>query len=314
MKHNTHIYLASKAIEFTYKSVDNMRYSNKRFIATSRKRRERYEATHRQRFLKYYQGFTEEATWAPDDVLSDNKPYHIFKLFTDEEFPGHILQNKKEVVKDGVTYYKYSGGLPFRVDHIAQSIIGMSKLREYNDQFSMGQIMYQYLLLSHYVADAHVPMHCDLRDDSPGLDIIDPNWKNKTDKPRGRYLEKTAHSELEEIWDQAVMPVAIREEIIDPIKKVKFEETEYSDSITFDLDDCRKRGDIEVIAISDGDLMDFMIDVCIKSKIRCQKLFSIETPETRNDAILDEITREIFAECIGDLMSIWAYIWAQHQK
>ena len=306
MKHNTHIYLASKAIEFTYKSVDNMRYTNNRFIATSRKRKERDAATHRQEILRYYQDLTEEASWAPDYVLHDNDPYHIFKLFTDAEFPNHRLTDLTTYTDDGVSYYKFSGGLPFRVDHIVQSIISMNKLRRYNDQFTMNQIMYHYLLLSHYVVDAHVPMHCDLRDDPPdqGRDM-DPSRSSKPNKPLGNYMKAGAHSELEELWEKAVMPIAIEEEIIKPKKKEEYEETDYSKSITFKLlKDCRKNGDIKVYVIPDRGLMDFIIKVCIQSKIRCQKLFPVNDPETRNDPILKETTREIFADCIGNLMSI----------
>jgi len=315
MKQDTHIYLASKAIEFTYVGVDNMRYINNRIITGSKKRKARDAADYRKKILDYYQNLTNEASWAPDYVLHDNKPFHIFKLFTDNEFPNHGLTDLKTYIDDGVIYYKFSGGLPFRVDHIVQSIISMNKLRAFNDQFNLKQIMYQYLLLSHYVADAHVPMHCDLRDDPPNQgNAEDPSKSDKTNKPRGKYMKPAAHEDLEGLWDKAVKPIAIEKDIIKPKKKEEYEETEYSDSITFKMKDCKKYGDIKVFAIPEGDVMDFMIKVCIKSKIRCQKLFPLDDPETRDDAILKKTTREIFADCIGNLLSIWAYIWAQHQE
>ena len=55
--------------------------------------------------------------------------------------------------------------------------------------------------------------------------------------------------------------------------------------------------------------MDFMIDICIEAKKRGQLLFPIENPEKRNDDILPEITRNIFSDAIGDLISVWQYIW-----
>ncbi len=316
MKHNTHIYLAAKAIELTRESIDNMRDEHHNYISGREKSKERKAATHQQRILQYYQDLIEEASWAPDDILKDNDPNHIFKLFTDEEFPNHGLSGRPTFKKAGVTYYKFSGGLPYRVDHVARSIISMCKLRDYNDQFDMKQIMYHYLLLSHYVADAHVPMHCDLRDDPPSEGKHpDPSRRKGTNKPAGKYMKSDAHGKLESLWDNAVTPVAIEEGIISRTwAKERTEKTELSDAIIFGFKECKKGSEIQVSTIPTNGLMDFMIDICIKSKIRGQRLFPIDNPQERNDAILMETTREIFADCIGNLLSIWRYIWTQHMQ
>jgi hypothetical protein len=316
MKHYTHIYLAAKAIEFTKQSVDNMIRSDGRHVSGYQKRTERDAATDRQRILQYYQDTTMEASWAPDDVLHDNDPYHIFKLFTDEEFPNHGLEHKPRFEKDGVTYYKFAGGLPYRIDHLAQQLIDMSKLRDHNDQFSLKQIVYGYMLISHYVVDAHVPMHCDLRDDPPSdTRNTEPSRRAGSEKPAGRYVDEDAHGALETLWDDATTPVAIREEIIPrDWDKVRAEDTPYSKYITFDFEDCKKNREIKVPIISGTELMNFMINVCIKSKQRAQILFPVDNPEQRNDAILGRLTREIFADCIGNLMAVWRYIWTCHEE
>lgn len=316
MKHNTHIYLAAKAIEFTKQSVDNTILENGKHLTRSRKTRERNMATDRQRILKYYQDWISEASWAPDDILCDNDPYHIFKLFMDDEFPNHGLVDKPKFERDGVVYYKFAGGLPYRIDHFAQQIMSMSKLRDYNDQFDLRQIMYNYLLISHYVVDAHVPMHCDLRDDPPtkGRDT-EPSRRKGSDKPSGKYMDKDAHGKLEQLWDNAVTPVAIREEIIPRAwAKDRVDNTKYSDDVSFCLGDCKKGQAIRVPIISGTGLMRFMIDVCIESKKRGRKLFPLDNPKKRNDDILAKTTREIFADCIGNLMAVWRYIWVRHQE
>ena len=143
MKHNTHIYLAAKAIELTRQSVDNMHDGNHNYVTRSRKTKERRSATQHQRLLQYYQDLIEEATWVPDDVLRDNDPNHIFKLFTDEEFPNHGLNDRPTFEKGNKIYYKFAGGLPYRVDHVVRSVISMCKLRDFNDHFDMRQIMYK---------------------------------------------------------------------------------------------------------------------------------------------------------------------------
>jgi len=311
VNHNTHIYLAAKAIELTKQSVDNLRDGRDNYVYGKEKRRERAAATHRQRLFQAHEHFIEEASWAPDDVLRDNKPFHIFKLFTDDEFPEHGLTDRQQFTRDGVTYYKFSGGLAFRVDHLARSIAAMWKLRDYNDQFSLKQILYQYLLMSHYVVDAHVPLHCDLRDDRPSdYRSSDPTRELKGSKPSGRYLGKKAHSNLESLWNDAVTYVAVRENILgETWKKECVEPNELVNAVTFTFDDCKRGGEISVVKIPEHGLMDFMIDICITSKIHSRRLFPVENPVERNDDILEEITREIFANCIGNLLSVWRYVW-----
>jgi len=314
MKHNTHIYLAAKAIELTRQSVDNMHDGNHDYMTGSKKTKERISATTHQRIFQYYQDLIEEATWAPDDVLKDNDPNHIFKLFTDEEFPSHGLKDRPTFKSGNQTFYKFAGGLPYRVDHLARSVLSMCKLREFNDQFDMKQIMYQYLLLSHYIVDAHVPMHCDLRDDPPKEGRHpDPSRRKGTQKPSGKYMKSDAHSKLESLWDEAVTPLALEEEIFPRTwAEESTEKTELSDAVAFTFNDCKRGGEVEVITIPPNGLMNFMIDVCINSKKRSQRLFPLDNPEERDDSVLKDITREIFADCIGSLLSIWRQIWSQH--
>lgn len=309
MTKNTHIYLASKAIELTRESISNTVDEKGEYLKRTRKGKERVAAKRLQEMLRYYENHISQAAWAPDEVLMDQQPYHIFKLFTKHEFD---LKKWQEKLKDmpkfesgGIIYYRFSGGLPYRVDHIAQDIISMSKLHDHNDRFSYEQIMYNYLLMSHYIADVHVPMHCDLRDDPP-------KRNDGRKKPKGKYLDKDAHSDLETLWEKAVNPVAIKEKVIVRTSaEENEEETEYTRCVTFDLYDCNKKDKvIKVPTISKNGMMRFMIDLCIESKKRSQRLFPVDNPKMRNDELLGEMTREIFATCIANLIAIWRYMWA----
>lgn len=311
MKHNTHIYVASKAIGLIRQSVDNCVDADGAFVSGAEKTKERLSATDRQRILDYYHDLITEASWAPDDVLRDNDPYHIFKLFTDKDFPDHNLTHRPKFERDDVTYYKFAGGLPYKIDHLAQEIKDMCKLRNYNDKFELRQIMYMYLLISHYLVDAHVPMHCDLRDDPPSpIPDDQPSRRQGSQKPAGKYMKSTAHSDLEKLWDDAVTPVAIEEKIIDRTwDKEKDKRTDLSDAVTFGLQQCEKGGEVLVPIIPQNGLMDFLVDVCIQSKERGQILFPPDDPTQRDDEELPEITKQIFADAIGNLMAVWRYIW-----
>jgi hypothetical protein len=304
MKHNTHIYLAAKAIELSALAVDNTKDENGAPLAGSAKTAERLAAKERERLLQYYKGFITEATWAPDDVLKDNHPFHVFKLFAQDEFPGHGLTGLQSIVpkEGGPVFYRFSGGLPYRVDHMAEEIINMEKLRAYNDQYELRQILYKYLLISHYVADAHVPNHCDLRDDPPTA--------GESGKPAGKYMQDSAHGSLETLWDEAVTPVALAERVLVPGWDArKTVPTDYSKDVTFTAADVAEGGAVRVRAISRNKLMEFMIETCVASKRRARDLFPVADPSTRNDDILHKLTRDVFAEAIGDLLSVWRYIW-----
>ena len=126
MKHNTHIYIASKAIEFLRDSVDN--------FPPKTRARMRLKAVELQRLLRYHQASVVEASWAPDDVLCDKSLFHTFKLFTADEFSNAEKYAAETHERDGKKYYriKGGGGLPYKVDHLARIIADLGKLRAYD--------------------------------------------------------------------------------------------------------------------------------------------------------------------------------------
>ncbi len=302
MKHNTHIYLAFKGIEFLYEGLGNLHYAESNRKASSSVRyKKRLNGKKLQRMLMDYRDNISEATWAPDDILSDKALYHVFKLFTEREFP-ESKSFAKQVYKD--KYYRASGGggLPYKVDHLARVISDMDKLRKYNDTCSMRQIMYYYAMLSHYIADA-VPMHCDLRDDPPS--------EYDDTKPRnGKYYSDYLHGKIEALWEEAVTPVAIEEGIIKADRKDDdAPRTEISSQILFDVTNDKHCGEIIPYVIPDNDLIDYMINICIRTKERALILFPIDDPMNWNKEVFPQMTREIFADIISNLISVWIWIW-----
>lgn len=305
MKHNTHIYLAIKGIEFLYEGLSNLHYakSKKKAASTTISKRRR-EGKILQRMLMNYRDVISEASWAPDDILNDKSQYHTFKLFTERDFP-HSSSFAKEIHKN--SYYRASGGggLPYKVDHLARVISDMDKLRRYNDRCSMKQIMYQYLMISHYVVDAHVPMHCDLRDDPPSA--------NDTKKPRnGKYYSDSLHGHIEQLWEDAVNPIAIKEGIIEAKRKDDdCLPNELSKQIRFNVTNNAHCDEIKPYLVSNDGLMNYMIDLCIQTKERALLLFPINDPTNWNQQLFPEMTREIFAQIISNLISVWIWMWGE---
>jgi len=303
MKHNTHIYLAMKGIEFLYEGLENLHYAKSKKKAASKTiTKIRQEGKTLQRMLLHYEDVISEASWAPDDILFDKTQYHTFKLFTEKEFPNSA-SFAKEIHKKKYFRASGGGGLPYKVDHLARVISDMDKLRRYNDRCSMQQIMYQYLMISHYIVDAHVPMHCDLRDDPPSA-------KDKRKPRNGKYYSDTLHGHIEQLWEDAVNPIAIKEGII-KVKRKKDDDKPIplSKEIRFNVNNKAHLKLIKPFKISQGDLMEYMIDLCIQSKERSLLLFPIDDPTNWNKQLFPAITRDIFAQAISNLISVWIWIW-----
>ncbi len=61
--------------------------------------------------------------------------------------------------------------------------------------------------------------------------------------------------------------------------------------------------------------MDFMITICADTKERSLVLFPVDETGPRmgssswSTELMPRITRDIFAETISDLISIWLWIW-----
>jgi hypothetical protein len=125
-----------------------------------------------------------------------------------------------ELAKPYRAHPKYGGHLPNRVIAVSHSISDMLKLSDFplsfyaqkkrkkgfkakdasgldlsaepirnlslSPNFSARQIALMFFVLSHYVCDAHMPLHCDLRD---------------SDRPVKRRLSDKLHCSIEEVWE-----------------------------------------------------------------------------------------------------------------
>ena len=270
MKHDTHILLANAAIEGLAEGAGRARTPCGRAVGRARRRKLAERAKELQRLLLYHREAALEAAWAPDDVLADKAAYHTFKLFTAEGFrriPPAAQTVPGEAAGGRFFRLPGGGGLPYKVDHLARVIADMRKLRAYNDQFSQRQIIYMCLLASHYVADACVPLHCDLRDDPPSA--------ADREKPRGRYLSPGLHGQVEELWERAA---ATRPRV--PA--------------------------IGITDLESASLMGFMIDLCVGSCRQSLELFPPRDESAWSaKAITPAVTAAVFARAVAAVGTVW---------
>lgn len=300
MKHYTHVYLANKAVEFLWDSVDNLSYKSGSLARSSVRRRVKKGAADLQRILGSHMDRIEEASWAPDDILYDMKTFHIYKLMMANEFTDYQGFVAEEFKVGGKTYYKVKGGggLPYKIDHLARLLADMVKLRAYNDIFTMEHICYLFFLLSHYIADANVPMHTDVRDDKP----------SRKKPQNGNYYSTKWHGKIEKLWEKGSTPIALRENIIPSERKgCNSVDTNMTPFLKFYLKPNVK--DIHTTYVKPNQLIKYMQTVCAHSKDRSVILFPVSNPDNFNEATLEGMSHDIFADAIGSIISVWLAIW-----
>jgi hypothetical protein len=112
------------------------------------------------------------------------------------------------------------------------------------------------------------------------------------------------------LWEDAVIPVAVAEKIMLPTE-IDHGKTETGLStmarmrVTEKADVAR----IKPVAIPDRGLMDFMIDVCVRSKQRSLSLFPPTASPKLDEARFPAVTQEIFNQSVSTLISLWVWIW-----
>jgi hypothetical protein len=146
------------------------------------------------RWFKSHKDGVAQGAWYPDSVIMDMANSHVLKLTPSAEavnkfkrLPTTYLNYKhgksSPVRKKSFTVDKHDN-LPERCESIAHSVIDHLKMQESEDKGSPvsptdNQIALLLFMLSHYIADAHMPFHCDSRRFSEGMNLhgyIEGQW------------------------------------------------------------------------------------------------------------------------------------------
>ena len=161
-------------------------------------------------FDKHKDSFLKGA-WFPDSVIADNLTGgHTFKLkkpITEDEkaqagefknrLPEHLSSLRELGIKESrlkeQVYRKSKYVLPDRCEALVHAIRDMVLIQKDEEKgseviFNDNQITLYFLMLSHYLADAHVPPHCDARD-FYGPSTIHPDMEKYWDKEIKKFYE-----------------------------------------------------------------------------------------------------------------------------
>lgn len=183
MKQFSHAWLAFKAIERLEKAnLGEDRQSADELI--------RWFWDHRDGVIR--------GAWYPDMVIKDMATSHVLKMTPQAGEPAKFGKlPSTSLVKFFATRSAVYGqnytqdpntNLPERCEALAHSIIDNLKMQESEDKGSpivpsSNHIATRLFMLSHYIADAHMPFHCDSRRFSEGIDM---------------------HGKIEAVWDDEI--------------------------------------------------------------------------------------------------------------
>lgn len=208
MKSIAHAWLALMALE-RLKSPKTKGYIKKKFKPFFLgKSFDSYYNNQAERFVKFFDKHKDafvQGAWFPDNVISDNLTGgHTLKIKKPSKkseekkaktiknrTPNHLSSRRKFIeearLKEKV-YVKGNYILPDRCEALSHAIRDMILIQKDEPKgsdimFNDDQITLYFLMLSHYLADAHVPPHSDARD---------------------FYTPPTIHPDMEKYWDKEI--------------------------------------------------------------------------------------------------------------
>ncbi len=232
MKKFTHAWLAFMAV----KRLDEIKFSSSN---------QKY-ATNLIEWFRDHNDDVIQGAWYPDAVIKDMANSHVLKLT-----PSDSATNKFKYLS--TTYLNYQTGkihplhdmsfmiekddnLPDRCESITHSVIDNMKMLQSETKGSPvtptnNHVALILFMLSHYVADAHVPFHCDSRRFSEGANIhgrAEDEWEDlikhfyQIDVVNERfYYDKNGYP-LRDPAANANYPGSILEKVEDELKNRKF--------------------------------------------------------------------------------------------
>jgi hypothetical protein len=197
MHQYTHAWLAFMAIKRLEKGMSSLTPEDHKYA---------------ERIVEWFQNNKDcviQGAWYPDLIIKDNKTSHILKIKpyddTDktknkmrivdpkgfkslpEEYACFREWGKASTLRQQSFTIDQNTNLPDRCESFTQTVIDHLKIQWYEEKGSpvaptSNQVAHLLFMQSHYIADAHMPLHCDARPFSEGKDLhakMEDEWEKK---------------------------------------------------------------------------------------------------------------------------------------
>ena len=151
------------------------------------------------RWFKNYRDFVVQGAWYPDDVFADQGSSHGVKyepdLLSEDARAFKVLPDTMEVrnlmMEESKLYGRpfniVKGNLCDRCDAMAHTIVDNFKIQYREEKGnpispSSTHMAMRFLIMSHYIADAHMPLHCDARSLGTIHTAVENQWESAVKK------------------------------------------------------------------------------------------------------------------------------------
>lgn len=277
--------------------------------------------------------------WYPDELIKDMADKHVLKFAPSDKAPQGaklIPAEGRKLLPAEYLLFKYGqaspvkpqafcvvdekDNLPDRCESIAESVIDHLKVQENEDKGSPvsptdNQVALWLFMLSHYVADAHVPVHCDSRQFSEGKNI---------------------HGQMEKVWDDEVNKYYHIDDKYErffydtdgyPVPACDFnsDKTYQTSFLRAVADELSKREFDVDFGKNNNNVWDFMNAICHHSYLLAYSFFP---PEYGPDNItlknwdklasppelsLKKLSTAVLADAIDSISRVWFRIWRRYE-
>jgi hypothetical protein len=289
-------------------------------------------------FDKHRDAFVKGA-WFPDSVISDNLAgAHTYKLKVPvtknekskaikikDRTPSHLscqslITNKASLNQKLYNKYKYT--LPDRCEALTHSIRDMILIHKKEPKgsdimFNDDQITLYFLMLSHYLADAHVPPHSDARD---------------------FYKPSTIHPDMEGYWDKEVLKYYVydkKREVFDydvngvpelkEKKKDSFKDSFLSEALKILKGRTWNPTNKKLPGIGSVKVYDYLKAVCLVSYVVSTEFIPLSMSRAKYDKLeilkeqsyldkLNELSPHVIADAIDSIALVWLVTWDKYNK
>jgi len=322
MKRYTHAWLSLKALEL-------LKTYHGHFDDERNKRLGRFI-----KFMSYYPRTFVRGAWFPDTIIKDNiQGGHTWKYSLDSingrivpyRPPSHnrCLRFVQSELGKRVSLNERTSDLPDRCEALSETIrdiIRMTNKIPSGDvlAFNNSQVAVMFLMLSHYVCDAHVPPHCDNRD---------------------FYTPSKIHPDLEGFWEHQIrkyyrVSTKTRQLILDENQNLQIDTTRrsFTNSILHKCDEILQASKWDnmnqagqnwrdFLGNTNKNLWDYLVAVCLVSFHMSLKMFPLEPlagvdyhaarimrVSTLRDNVL-QYSPYILADAIDSVALVWLATW-----
>ena len=271
------------------------------------------------RWFKNYRDFVVQGAWYPDEVFSDMGQSHGLKctIFDAGETPKFmilpstmevysLMKSKSAIVKKKIPIISTKGNLQDRCDAMAHTIVDNFKIQYREEKGNpisptSTHMAMRFYIMSHYLADGHMPLHCDARSLNTIHAAIEKSWEDQVKKS---YKIDMRNNRF--YYDPDGFPLAT-DKMTDLIRTVE--------------DKVINRPFIYNWGSSKYGTRDYITAVAQYSFMLAQEMVPVEVgnatwgkyKETEAYQRFDELSAMLLADAVDSIARAWLHVWKRYR-